>query len=41
MNYVIYIIKYMIYIYNKIYDEDIIKALEVRFRQTSRAFLFY
>ena len=28
-------------IYNKIYDEDIIKALEVRFRQTSRAFLFY
>lgn len=40
MNYVIYIIKYMIYII-KIYDEDIIKALEVRFRQTSRAFLFY
>ena len=26
-------------IYNQIYDEDIIKALEVRFRQTSRAFL--
>lgn len=39
MNYVIYIIKYMIYIYDKIYNKDIIKALEVRVRPNVKSFL--